>query len=43
VANDVDPHWAGIGADAALVEQLIADPRLDVIAADPAGDQPAYR
>jgi hypothetical protein len=43
VANDVDPHWAGIGADVSATGQLLADPRLDVVAADPRVDQPAYR
>lgn len=42
VANDVDPHWAGIGADARVIDQLIADPRLDVVPADPSRQQPAY-
>ena len=40
VANDVDPHWAGIGGGAPLIELLVADPCLDAVAADPAGDQP---
>ena len=43
IANDVDPHWAGIGADVSTIDQLLADPRLDVVAADPRQDQPAYR
>lgn len=43
VANDVDPHWAGIGADAAAIDQLLADPLLDVVPADPREDQPRYR
>ena len=43
VAKDVDPHWAGIGGAAALVTELTGDPRLDVVAADPTQDQPAYR
>jgi hypothetical protein len=43
VANDVDPHWAGIGAEASLIEQLVADPRLDAVAADRADDQPSSR
>jgi hypothetical protein len=43
VANDVDPHWAGIGAAAPAIDQLIADPRLDVVRADPRGRQPHYR
>ncbi len=43
VANDVDPHWGGIGADVSAIDELLADPRLDVVAADPREDQPAYR
>ncbi|MDQ3415537.1 MAG: hypothetical protein M3474_00185 [Actinomycetota bacterium] len=43
VANDVDPHWAGIGTDAATIDQLLADPLLDVVPADPRDDQPEYR
>lgn len=43
VANDVDPHWAGIGADVSAIGQLLADPRLDVVPADPRDDQPVYR
>ena len=43
VAADVDPHWAGVGASVRVIEQLIADPRLDAVGADPADDQPAYR
>ena len=42
VANDVDPHWAGIGAGAEAIEALCADERLDVIPADPAQPQPFY-
>jgi hypothetical protein len=43
VAYDVDPHWAGIGADTSVVARIVADPRLDAVAADPAQDQPEYR
>jgi hypothetical protein len=43
VACDVDPHWAGIGADEAVITRLIADTRLDAVAADPSGEQPTYR
>jgi hypothetical protein len=43
VASDVDPHWAGIGADTLVIDQLVADPRLDVVPADPSKEQPAYR
>ena len=43
VAFDVDPHWAGIGASAAAIAELCADRRLDVVEADPLGEQPRYR
>ena len=43
IANDVDPHWAGIGADTAAINQLIADPQLNVVSADPRAYQPRYR
>lgn len=43
IANDVDPHWAGIGASAAAIDELLAAPGLDVVPADPATPQPAYR
>jgi hypothetical protein len=42
VAFDVDPHWAGIGATVAAIDDLRADPRLDVVVADPQVEQPAY-
>jgi len=43
VARDVDPHWAGVGATADLITRLLAEPRLDLVRADPGTDQPAYR
>lgn len=43
VANDVDPHWAGIGAETAAIDQLVADARIDVVPADPDQDPPSYR
>ncbi|GIE89658.1 hypothetical protein SAMN06264365_118138 [Actinoplanes regularis] len=43
VANDVDPHWAGIGADLSAIDELIANPDIDVVPADPREDQPYYR
>jgi hypothetical protein len=43
IASDVDPHWAGIGAATAAIDQLLADPRLDLVPADPRETQPAYR
>jgi len=43
IANDVDPHWMGIGASTSAIEALVADPVLDVVPADPAEEQPTYR
>jgi hypothetical protein len=43
IANDVDPHWIGIGARSGAIEQLTAHPLLDVVRADPRADQPRYR
>jgi hypothetical protein len=43
VAADIDPHWAGIGAAAPVIDRLVADRRLDAVAADPGSEQPAYR
>jgi hypothetical protein len=43
ITNDVDPHWAGIGADRLVIDQLVADPHLDVVPANPDEAQPAYR
>jgi hypothetical protein len=42
VANDVDPHYAGIGATAAAIDQLVAHPGLDVVPADPHLEPPHY-
>jgi hypothetical protein len=42
VARDVDPHWAGIGGSTSLITSLMTDPRLDLVRADPAEDQPFY-
>jgi hypothetical protein len=43
IACDVDSHWAGIGAASTALDELLADPRLDVVAADPRAVQPEYR
>jgi hypothetical protein len=43
IASDVDPHWAGIGAATAAIDELLADPRLDLVPALPSEIQPAYR
>lgn len=42
LANDVDPHYAGIGAGDTAVEALLAHPDLDVVRADPRLPQPSY-
>ncbi|MHA7304061.1 hypothetical protein ACX80E_02270 [Arthrobacter sp. TMN-49] len=42
VAKDVDPHWVGIGASTDAINELIADPRLDAVSADPAEWPPQY-
>jgi hypothetical protein len=42
IANDVDPHYAGIGASGAAIEQLIGHHDLDVVPADPRVEPPAY-
>jgi len=40
--SDVDPHWAGIGASRAAIAELLDDPFLDVVVADPQSLQPYY-
>lgn len=42
LADDVDPHYAGIGAAAAAIDELLAHPGLDVVPADPRREQPHY-
>jgi hypothetical protein len=42
IANDVDPHYAGIGADSTAIDQLLAHSGLDIVPADPRVDQPNY-
>lgn len=42
IANDVDPHFAGIGADSTAIDQLLAHSGLDIVPADPRMDQPHY-
>jgi hypothetical protein len=41
--SDVDPHWAGIGADRTAIERLSKTPGLDVVEANPNESPPAYR
>lgn len=42
LASDVDPHWAGVGADQPALDALMADSLLDVVPADPRQKQPTY-
>jgi len=42
LTRDVDPHYAGIAASAAAIEELLAQPQLDVVLADPAEVPPHY-
>jgi len=42
-ACDVDPHWAGIGAERAAIDRLLDDSELDVVEARPDERPPAYR
>jgi hypothetical protein len=43
VTADVDPHWAGIGADRDAINELLTATNLDVVPADPGAEQPHYR
>lgn len=43
LVRDVDPHYAGVGADPAAIDALIQHTGLDVAAADPTQQQPLYR
>lgn len=43
VTADVDPHWAGIGADRAAIDELLTATDLDVVLAHPGEEQPHYR
>jgi hypothetical protein len=43
IANDVDPHYAGIGASSPAIGHLLAHPGLDIVRADPRVEPPAYR
>jgi hypothetical protein len=42
VAFDVDPHYAGIGASTAAIDELVRHPGLDVVRAIPDAHQPHY-
>jgi hypothetical protein len=41
--SDVDPHWAGIGAEDVAVERLLSVESLDIVRAIPNERPPAYR
>jgi len=41
-ARDVDPHWAGIGAEQAAINALLEDAQLDVIQVRATEPQPLY-
>ncbi|MCK6209150.1 hypothetical protein KZX45_01155 [Georgenia sp. EYE_87] len=43
VTTDVDPHWAGIGADYGAINELLAATNLDVVPTDFGAEQPHYR
>ena len=43
LANDVDPHWAGIGASTAAIDELLRSEGLDITRANPTESQPEYR
>ncbi len=38
--SDVDPHWAGIGGQQQAIDELLSDPVLDIVVADPSRPQP---
>lgn len=40
--SDVDPHWAGIGANTAAIDALVSDASLDIVPARPDESQPLY-
>ncbi|MDZ7933063.1 MAG: hypothetical protein U5N21_24775 [Rhodococcus sp. (in: high G+C Gram-positive bacteria)] len=42
IANDVDPHFATIGAGSAAIQDVLADRRVDTVIDDPASPQPWY-
>lgn len=42
LASDTDPHWAGIGADAATIRTLTTRDDIDIVPADRYDHQPFY-
>lgn len=43
ITSDVDPHWAGIGADAAAIDTLLTESRLDVVRVEANEKPPFYQ
>ncbi|MDQ3158239.1 MAG: hypothetical protein M3Q98_16215 [Actinomycetota bacterium] len=43
VAGDVDPDWIGVGGSQALIDEILAAERLDVVPTTYGPDQPEYR
>lgn len=42
VTNDVDPHFATIGADVEAIDQIVADQRIDAVLDDPEQEPPYW-
>lgn len=42
ITSDVDPHWAGIGAEPTLIDSLRSEPRLDVVLVEADQKLPFY-
>ena len=42
IANDIDPHFATIGASSSTIKDVLADRRVDTVIDDPASPQPWY-
>ena len=42
ITADVDPHWAGIGAEHTLVDSLLTEPRLDIVRVEENRKLPFY-
>ncbi|OZD06970.1 hypothetical protein CH275_07120 [Rhodococcus sp. 06-235-1A] len=42
IANDVDPHFATIGASSSAIQDVLADRRVDTVIDDPDSPQPWY-
>ncbi len=43
ITADVDPHWAGIGADHAAIDMLLTESRLDVVPVEANEKLPFYQ